>query len=227
MSSLLFKSTCNEYCLQCTNTKATGMQCLKDLSCDAFAAAGLQGPPDAALHRPEGPTILSYPHQVHELWTSGCNGKDLHATDCVRHSFLCDQKSWIERTAGGSAKGQLVIPVVVSCRCGKARVWWKRAEWCWVRPTLLSPSPEPSGEISASTSASECLDAYVGLWGSNVWGLFVFLDWVDFFLICCPCLPRNIIHGSDSVESANKEVSLWFKEDELASYESCALSWLY
>lgn len=44
----------------------------------------------------------------------------------------------------------------VCCRCGKARVQWKQAEWCWVRPTPLSPSPEPSEETSASTSASEC-----------------------------------------------------------------------
>lgn len=38
---------------------------------------------------------------------------------------------------------------------------------------------------------------------------------------------RNIIHGSDSVESANKEISLWFQEGELVDYESCAFDWLY
>lgn len=38
---------------------------------------------------------------------------------------------------------------------------------------------------------------------------------------------RNIIHGSDSVDSANKEIALWFKEDELVTYTSCAFSWLY
>lgn len=38
---------------------------------------------------------------------------------------------------------------------------------------------------------------------------------------------RNIIHGSDSVESANKEIALWFKEDELVCYTSCAFTWLY
>jgi len=29
---------------------------------------------------------------------------------------------------------------------------------------------------------------------------------------------RNICHGSDSVESAKKEIALWFKEDELVSW---------
>jgi len=31
-------------------------------------------------------------------------------------------------------------------------------------------------------------------------------------------MGRNIIHGSDSVESANNEIALWFKKDELMSY---------
>ncbi|XP_070782703.1 nucleoside diphosphate kinase-like [Enoplosus armatus] len=43
----------------------------------------------------------------------------------------------------------------------------------------------------------------------------------------CIDVSKNIIHGSDSVESANKEISLWFKPEELASYSSCAFSWLY
>merc|ERR1712063_236045 len=30
----------------------------------------------------------------------------------------------------------------------------------------------------------------------------------------------NIIHGPDSVESANKEIALWFKEDELVNWGS-------
>ncbi|XP_030649298.1 nucleoside diphosphate kinase B isoform X2 [Chanos chanos] len=43
----------------------------------------------------------------------------------------------------------------------------------------------------------------------------------------CIEVGRNIIHGSDSVESANKEISLWFKPEELVSYQSCAFSWIY
>ncbi|KAI3365363.1 hypothetical protein L3Q82_010453, partial [Scortum barcoo] len=43
----------------------------------------------------------------------------------------------------------------------------------------------------------------------------------------CIDVSKNIIHGSDSEESAKKEISLWFKDDELVSYTSCAFSWLY
>ncbi|TMS21847.1 Nucleoside diphosphate kinase B, partial [Larimichthys crocea] len=43
----------------------------------------------------------------------------------------------------------------------------------------------------------------------------------------CIDVSKNIIHGSDSVESANKEIGLWFKQEELVSYTSCAFSWLY
>lgn len=99
-------------------TQATGMQCVKDLSCDVFAAAGLSGPPDGALHRPEGQTILSYPHQVHELWTSGCNGKNLHTTDCVRRNA---QPEKFERTTGDvlRAAGFMCHPAVVSAGVGR------------------------------------------------------------------------------------------------------------
>ena len=38
---------------------------------------------------------------------------------------------------------------------------------------------------------------------------------------------RNICHGSDAVESANKEIALWFKPEELCSYDSCQKDWIY
>ena len=34
----------------------------------------------------------------------------------------------------------------------------------------------------------------------------------------CIDVGRNIIHGSDSVESANNEIALWFKPEELVNY---------
>lgn len=38
---------------------------------------------------------------------------------------------------------------------------------------------------------------------------------------------RNIIHGSDSVEAANKEINLWFNKNELNDYEQPRNPWLY
>jgi nucleoside-diphosphate kinase len=38
---------------------------------------------------------------------------------------------------------------------------------------------------------------------------------------------RNICHGSDAVESAEKEISLWFKPEDLIEWESCSASWIY
>ena len=43
----------------------------------------------------------------------------------------------------------------------------------------------------------------------------------------CIDVGRNIIHGSDAVESANKEIALWFKEEELVSWESHSKAWIY
>ena len=38
---------------------------------------------------------------------------------------------------------------------------------------------------------------------------------------------RNICHGSDSVESAEKEIKLWFKDEELTKYDPVAMPWIY
>ncbi|CAM1508057.1 Fc.00g049050.m01.CDS01 [Cosmosporella sp. VM-42] len=38
---------------------------------------------------------------------------------------------------------------------------------------------------------------------------------------------RNVCHGSDSVENAKKEISLWFKEGEVVSYKSSQFDWIY
>merc|ERR1712141_512184 len=43
----------------------------------------------------------------------------------------------------------------------------------------------------------------------------------------CVQVGRNICHGSDAVESANKEIALWFKPEELCSWESAQKDWVY
>lgn len=43
----------------------------------------------------------------------------------------------------------------------------------------------------------------------------------------CIEVGRNIIHGSDAVESAQKELALWFKPEELVSWSQAAESWIY
>merc|ERR1712135_129839 len=43
----------------------------------------------------------------------------------------------------------------------------------------------------------------------------------------CIQVGRNICHGSDSVESANKEIKLWFTDEELNDWESCTHGWIY
>ena len=38
---------------------------------------------------------------------------------------------------------------------------------------------------------------------------------------------RNICHGSDSVDSANREIKLWFKPEEIATYTLATEQWIY
>ncbi|CAG0918161.1 unnamed protein product [Notodromas monacha] len=43
----------------------------------------------------------------------------------------------------------------------------------------------------------------------------------------CVEVGRNVVHGSDGVESAKREISMWFKDTELNSWGQCAESWVY
>ncbi|PNP41999.1 hypothetical protein TGAMA5MH_06178 [Trichoderma gamsii] len=38
---------------------------------------------------------------------------------------------------------------------------------------------------------------------------------------------RNVCHGSDTVENAQKEIALWFKEGEAVSYKASQFDWIY
>lgn len=38
---------------------------------------------------------------------------------------------------------------------------------------------------------------------------------------------RNVCHGSDSVESAQKEISLWFSTSELIAWKHSQAQWIY
>jgi len=43
----------------------------------------------------------------------------------------------------------------------------------------------------------------------------------------CIDVGRNICHGSDSVESANHEIDLWFPESERNEWANHSHSWVY
>ena len=43
----------------------------------------------------------------------------------------------------------------------------------------------------------------------------------------CIEVGRNICHGSDSVENAEKEIALWFEEGEVLDWESHSKDWIY
>jgi nucleoside-diphosphate kinase len=38
---------------------------------------------------------------------------------------------------------------------------------------------------------------------------------------------RNLIHGSDAPETAAEEIKLWFKDEELVSWQPASTPWLY
>ena len=38
---------------------------------------------------------------------------------------------------------------------------------------------------------------------------------------------RNVCHGSDAVDSAKKEIALWFDEKEIVSWKNAQHDWIY
>merc|ERR1712223_861418 len=42
----------------------------------------------------------------------------------------------------------------------------------------------------------------------------------------CIQVGCNICHGSDSVDSANKEIALWFKDEELVKWDPNGMTWV-
>lgn len=40
-------------------------------------------------------------------------------------------------------------------------------------------------------------------------------------------IGRNIIHGSDAIETAQREISLWFKEEEISPWQPAITPWVY
>ncbi len=38
---------------------------------------------------------------------------------------------------------------------------------------------------------------------------------------------RNIIHGSDAIETGQTEIALWFKEEEVMNWQPSLTSWIY
>jgi nucleoside-diphosphate kinase len=43
----------------------------------------------------------------------------------------------------------------------------------------------------------------------------------------CIDVGRNIIHGSDAVDSANKEIKLWFQDSEVSAWCHHSEKWVY
>ena len=45
-------------------------------------------------------------------------------------------------------------------------------------------------------------------------------------ILCSIEVGRNVCHGSDAVDSAEKEIALWFPEG-VCAWDSCEEKWIY
>ena len=57
--------------------------------------------------------------------------------------------------------------------------------------------------------------------------LLCVLGRIRLILVLLQDVGRNVCHGSDAVESAKKEIDLWFKKEEINSWNQAGHDWVY
>jgi hypothetical protein len=83
-----------------------------------------------------------------------------------------------------------------------------------VPPTQLNLHQEPSEEtLPSKLEGIYCSASFVAS--------------LSHLLVCFSHLYRNIIHGSDSVENAEKEIALWFAPAEVTGWTPSTRAWIY
>ncbi|XP_072610209.1 nucleoside diphosphate kinase 3 isoform X6 [Vulpes vulpes] len=99
-------------------------------------------------------------------------------------------------------------------------------------PTRSPPRPHPVPTPAPQASDKLLREHYAGLRERPFYGRLV--DYMRSGPVVAmrpqasrgsPC--RNVIHGSDSVESARREIALWFRGEELLCWEDSAQHWLH
>ena len=89
------------------------------------------------------------------------------------------------------------------------------------RPVVVRSSPTP--QSSHSILELRCLLSLVLLGATNPLASAPGTIRGDFAID----VGRNVCHGSDSVENAQKEIALWFKDGETVSYKASQFDWIY
>lgn len=189
--------------------------------------SGIGGSSPGTLCRAESQAIFHRTDPIHELGANRCHGEEL-----MKLGYLTPwQMMWEWFTGQGYVTSSSVL---WSCllfflvfRCGRVWMWLKLRARCWERPILLTPCQEPSEGIMLWKWAGQFSDASVPqhLLIITVFNSVKYYLVLILFALCLFC--RNVIHGSDSVESAQREISLWFGQDELQCWEDTHNHWLY
>lgn len=87
------------------------------------------------------------------------------------------------------------------------------------------PHLAPSEEISASKLESKAVLGPRTLLSPSDYPSRA--SWCPYPHLLAPFPRRNVIHGSDSVASARREIALWFSPKELLCWEDSTEHWLY
>lgn len=100
-----------------------------------------------------------------------------------------------------------------------------------VRAMVLPQDPSP---VADQHSPARCYQPYGLRPRNHPWGLrhrecsVLRIKYESgMWLIVTQDVGRNVCHGSDAVESAKKEIALWFSKDEVLQYKLAQHDWIY
>lgn len=179
---------------------------------------GIWGAAQTALLGPEGEAFLQQLGQVHELRSHCCYGMKHSASVLVQDRISLLMLLWRHPMVRQSSTLHVCVFMCVLLGMARAGCGKDRQKDAWRdKSSRLSPRHYQRRLLCGSEQVSVCMCMFYWMDG---W-LDVWMD-VKLFFLC-----RNVIHGSDSVDSAQREISLWFEDHELFCWEECSQHWIY
>ena len=90
-------------------------------------------------------------------------------------------------------------------------------------PSLPTPHtstpPKPQTTYTTYTTYST--------YSTYIYTTFTYSTYSTYIYTTYTQVGRNICHGSDAVESANHEIGLWFRPEDVCDYTPMAADWVY
>jgi len=107
---------------------------------------------------------------------------------------------------------------------------WEGREVVKVGRQLLgatNPLASAPGTIRGDFAIVSCVPIIAHFFRPTVIVILVGVRSIGILIFVSQDVGRNVCHGSDAVDSAKKEIDLWFSKDEVNSWKQSNFDWIY